>query len=119
LGVAASYAMGIGMEVIQTRTWGLAAELRAMVAEIPGAVLRDIGHDQCAITSFTIDGLDPEKTVSALAKQGIIIGTSTPKSTVLDGVARGLPILMRAAPHYYNTSAELKRLVLALRQMQR
>ncbi|MBT3534489.1 MAG: aminotransferase, partial [Rhodospirillaceae bacterium] len=48
---------------------------------------------------------------------GIVIGASTPSSTRLDAEARDLPVVMRAAPHYYNTEQELKQFVQALRAL--
>ena len=42
---------------------------------------------------------------------GIVIGVSDPASTRIDAEDRGLPDLVRASPHYYNTEAEVDRLV--------
>ena len=47
-----------------------------------------------------------------LAKE---IGVSEPSSTRLDAETRGLPILLRAAPHYYNTEEEIYQLSNALK----
>lgn len=114
LGVAVTYAMTIGLEAIQERSWLLATYLREQLTSLPGAQLRDIGNEQCAIASFTIDGLDVGETVSALREQGIVIGASDPASTRLDAERRNLPTVLRAAPHYYNTHEEIDLLVLAL-----
>ena len=62
LGAAAVYADAIGMKDIQKCAWGLAAFLREQLAESKSAKLRDAGAEQCAIVSFTIDGLDPRQT---------------------------------------------------------
>jgi len=114
LGVAADYAMDLGLDHIQKRAWGLADGFRDRLREIPGAKVRDIGSKQCAIVSFTIEGLDPRETVARLRTMDINIGASSPDSTRLDSEARGLPTLLRAAPHYYNTEEELDRAVAAL-----
>lgn len=119
LGAAVDYALEIGLDDIQVRSWGLADELRSKLSEVPGARIRDIGRETCAIVSFTIDGLDPGETVAALNNRHINIGTSSPNSTRLDSEARGLPVLLRAAPHYYNTSEELDRLIAALAALPR
>jgi selenocysteine lyase/cysteine desulfurase len=114
LGAAVQYAAGLGLEAIRDRAWGLAERLRAGIAGLGGARVLDAGREHCAIVSFSIDGLDPRQTVAALNGEGIVIGTSDPDSTRLDAEARGLPVLLRAAPHYYNTPAEVDRLVEAL-----
>ena len=114
LGAAAAYAGEIGIEAIQARAWGLAEELRGRLADLPGGEIRDAGAEHCAIVSFTIDGLDPRQTVAALSDQGICIGASDAASTRLDAERRGLPTVLRAAPHYYNTIDEIDQLAAAL-----
>ena len=114
LGAAARYALSIGMDAIQQRAWGLAASLRQKLSEIPGAQIRDTGSQHCAIVSFSIEGLDPVKAVATLRKQNLSIGTTEPDSTRLDAEARELPIIMRAAPHYYNTDEEIDLLISSL-----
>lgn len=117
LGAAANYAMAIGIEPIQQRAWRLADSLRERLATLRGVQLRDIGREQCAIVSFTAKDLDPRQTVADLRERAINIGASDPASTRLDSSARDLPTLLRAAPHYYNTEAELDRLADALGAM--
>jgi cysteine desulfurase/selenocysteine lyase len=114
LGVAAAYAMEIGLGAIKERAWALADGLRERLGSLPGAELRDLGPETCAIVSFTLEGHEPRDVVAALHDKGINIGTSEPDSTRLDAEARRLPNLLRAAPHYYNTEEELDKLVTAL-----
>lgn len=111
LGAACEYAMQIGIDRIQKRTWGLADRLRSGLEQIAGATVRDLGSERCAIVSFTIDGQEPTSTVAELRKLGTIIGTSAPSSTRLDAERRHLPVMMRAAPHYYNTESEIDTLL--------
>ncbi len=111
LGAAVEYALQLGVDAIQTRAWGLADVLRERIEALPGARVRDIGHQRSAIVSFTVEGLDPERTVRELRKRAICIGTSDPATTRLDAQARDLPMLFRASPHYYNSEPELHRLV--------
>lgn len=117
LGAAATYATEIGLEAIKDRARGLADGLRDQLVDLPGAQLRDVGSERCAIVSFTLDGLDPGKTVENLRMQGINIGASEPASTRLDAESRKLPTVMRAAPHYYNTEDDIDQLVLALQKL--
>ncbi len=114
LAVAASYAMEIGLGLIKERAWALADGLRERLGSLPGAELRDLGPETCAIVSFTLEGHEPHDVVAALREKGINIGTSEPDSTRLGAEARRLPNLLRAAPHYYNTEEELDQLVTAL-----
>ncbi len=109
LGVAVDYANALGMGNIETRVRMLASHCRDRLKGIKGAEIRDIGTDQCGIVSFTIEGMDPVATVAGLRAQGIIIGASTPSSTLIDSQRRKLPTVMRMAPHYYNTKAEIDR----------
>ena len=48
---------------------------------------------------------------AAADQAGITIGASDPASTRLDAEARSLPVLVRASPHYYNSEAEIDRLI--------
>jgi len=111
LGAAAVYARAIGIENIQQRARALADSLRDRLLSIPGMRIMDKGSEQCAIVSFTIAGLQARDTVATLRKQGINIGASQPSSTLIDSQSRDLPVLLRAAPHYYNTEDELDKTV--------
>lgn len=114
LGAAVEYAKQIGLKSIQERAWKLADYLREALTDIPGSTLHDIGAEQCAIVSFSIEGMDPRAAVSKLRSENIVIGTSTPESTRIDAEARNLPTVLRAAPHYYNTKKEIDQLIFAL-----
>ncbi len=111
LGVAVDYALAIGMEDIQARCRMLAGRLREGLGRLPGATLRDLGRNPSAIVSLTLAGKDSEAVVAAAGRAGITIGASDPASTLLDAQKRGLPMLIRASPHYYNTESEVDRLV--------
>ncbi len=115
LKVACDYAMALGIEAIEERATMLADTLRARISELEGAKVLDLGAKQCAIVSFTIDGLDPHSTVTALRDKGITIGASSPDSTRLDAEYRNLREMFRAAPHYFNNEADLDALIVALK----
>ena len=119
LGAAVRLANRLGLQAIQARAWGLADYLRNALQELPGAQLRDAGQTRSAIVSFSIDGHDPVRLAARLKAHNIVIGTSTPASTLLDAQARALPTLLRAAPHYYNTRAEIDLLVATLEELTR
>jgi cysteine desulfurase / selenocysteine lyase len=115
LGVAADYALAIGVETIAARCHMLATELRTSLRAIPGVALHDLGPHPAAIVSFSLRGHDADVVKEALAEAGINVSTSTPSSTLLDAIARNLPTLVRASPHYYNTSEEIEALAKAIR----
>ncbi|HKF64243.1 MAG TPA: aminotransferase class V-fold PLP-dependent enzyme [Dongiaceae bacterium] len=111
LGVAVDYALAIGLDAIEARCRLLAGRLRAGLGAISGVKLRDLGRNPSAIVSFTIEGHEAEDIVARAGRAGITIGASDPASTRLDAEARRLPDLVRASPHYYNTEAEVDRLI--------
>ncbi len=114
LGAAIEYALQLGMDDIKQRSWYLADYLRCALADLPGVIVRDLGAERCAIVSFTMAGADALATVEKLRKQNIVIGASEVDSTRLDAESRNLPTMLRAAPHYYNTTQEIDQLMAAL-----
>jgi selenocysteine lyase/cysteine desulfurase len=107
LGAAADYARAIGIEAIQERAFALADALRAALREIPGLTLYDLGKRPCAIVSFAVAGIESEVIEAGLRERGINLSTSSAAYTLLDAAARGLPTMVRASPHYYNTEDEI------------
>jgi len=111
LGAAIDYALDIGMDAIEERCRLLAGRLRRGLAALPGITIRDLGRSPGAIVSFTMAGHGADDIVASSAAAGITIGASDPSSTRIDAELRSLPHLVRASPHYYNTEAEVDRLV--------
>jgi selenocysteine lyase/cysteine desulfurase len=111
LGAAVDYALAVGIGNIERRSRMLANRLRAGLRKIEGATVRDLGRNPSAIVSFTIEGHDSTDVVKKADRAGITIGASDPESTLIDAEKRGLPMLVRASPHYYNTEAEVDRLI--------
>jgi len=112
LGVAVDYALEIGLAPIRERARALADRFRAGIDAIPGGQVTDLGRERSAIVSFSLPGQDnPRATVLALREQGIRIGASDSETTRLDSERRHLPTVFRAAPHYYNTEAEVDRVL--------
>lgn len=111
LGAAVDLALDLGLDAIEARCRLLSGRLRRGLAELPGITLRDLGTAPSAIVSFTVQGHDASAIVREAARAGITIGASSPSSTRLDAEARGLPDLVRASPHYYNTEDEIDRLI--------
>lgn len=111
LGAAVDYALGIGIPAIEARCRMLSGRLRRGLAAIDGVTALDLGRDPSAIVSFTVDGVEAREVVKKALEEGIIIGASEPESTRIDSENRKLADTVRASPHYYNTEAEVDRLI--------
>jgi selenocysteine lyase/cysteine desulfurase len=107
LGVAADYALGVGLDAIQQRITALAADLRERLRAVPGVTVHDRGARQCGIVTFSVAGHAAGEVAAALARRRINVSRSEPEAARHDFDARGLPALVRASVHYYNTEDEL------------
>jgi selenocysteine lyase/cysteine desulfurase len=114
MGRAAAYAMEVGVDAIWERDRMLAENLRETLAGVGGVAVRDIGSVRGAIVTFTVDGYEAATVKAALADRSINVSIVTPNAARYDMEARGLPDLVRASVHYYNTDAEIDRLVAAV-----
>jgi selenocysteine lyase/cysteine desulfurase len=108
LAVAIDYALEWGLQAIRDRVYGLAARLRERLSAMPGITVRDLGAEQCGIVTFTVDGRSPADVKASLAQRAINVTVSSRSSTLLDMDARGLPDVVRASVHYYNTDGEIE-----------
>jgi len=111
LGVAADYALELGVAEIRDRDRALAERLRELLAAVPGVTLRDQGATKGAIVTFTVDGREPRAVQAALAAERINVSTTSTQSARLDLEERGIDELIRASVHYFNTDEEIERLV--------
>ncbi len=114
LGVAVDYALSWGLEPIQARVTALAERLRQQLTAVDGVTVHDQGVRRCGIVTFTVDGVAAEDVQRRLAAQGVNVSVSLVEYARLDLQHRGLPDLVRASVHYYNTDDELDRLISAL-----
>jgi selenocysteine lyase/cysteine desulfurase len=111
LGVAIDYALSLGIDEIWERVHELGERLRAQLGELDGVSVRDLGEKRCGIVTFDATGAGAKEIKAALARERINVTVAPPSSTLLDARERDLPELVRASVHYYNTEAELDRLV--------
>ncbi|HLT17615.1 MAG TPA: aminotransferase class V-fold PLP-dependent enzyme [Acidimicrobiales bacterium] len=111
LGAAVDHALSWGLEAIAERTAALAAGLRGRLAEVPGVTVRDRGARLGAITTFTVEGMEPTDVVARLRAQGTNVSASAATSSQLDLGHRGLAAVVRASVHYVTTEEELDRFV--------
>jgi cysteine desulfurase/selenocysteine lyase len=111
LGVAADYALSIGLEAIRARVYGLAADLRARLEALPGVTVHDRGRERCGIVTFSVAGASAAEVAAALRRERINVSVLPASYARLDFGPRGLDEVVRASVHYYNSEAELDRLV--------
>ena len=114
LGVAVEYALSWGLEAIEARVTALAARLREQLQAIDGVQVHDLGQRRCGIVTFTVDGVPSQEVQRQLAARGVNTSVSHTAESRHDLARRGLPDLVRASVHYYNTEAELDLLAAAL-----
>lgn len=117
LGVAIDYAMTWGIGTIWHFVQNLANVLRERLSELSAVTVRDIGSEKCGIVTFTHERREAEDVVAGLRDQAMNASVTTPASTLLDATSRGLPNMVRASVHYYNTEKEVARFVAAVGAM--
>jgi selenocysteine lyase/cysteine desulfurase len=110
LSAAIRYADSLGMDAIRDRVQALGESLRRRLEAIDGVTVADCGETLCGIVTFFVAGLASIEIARALGRSGINVSVSEVAVARLDLEARGLPDLVRASVHYYNTDEELDRL---------
>lgn len=119
LGAAVDYALELGIEATSERLCELAEQLRASLMDLDGVSVHDKGAVRGGIVTFTIEGRDSVDVQEQLSAQRINTTSSGAGHARLDLLARGLPTLVRASLHYYNTVEEITRFVDAVDSLRR
>ena len=117
LGRAVDYALALGLDAVQERVAGLAEQLRNELAAVPAVTVHDRGIIRCGIVTFSVAGSEAGSIRSRLANHRINVSVApfTEAHSVLTQTAQGPETVVRASVHYYNTEAEIQRLVCLLR----
>ena len=108
LGRAVDYALALGLDRIWATVSERAASLRGRLASIPGVTVRDLGAVQCGIVTFTVDSVESDEIVEALARKNINTVSSSVFSTRYDMESRRQTKFVRASVHYLTTEEEIE-----------
>ena len=113
LGAAVDYLQGLGLDRIAAAEHDLLEYATARLTSIPGLEIVGTAAEKAAVVSFTVRGIHPHDLGTILDSEGVAIRTghhcAMPVMEFL-----GLPATARASFAFYNTRAEVDRLVDAL-----
>jgi len=113
LGAAVDYLESIGLERIAAAEQDLLDYATQRLATIPGLTLVGTAPAKAAVVSFTVDGMHPHDLGTILDHEGVAIRTGHHCAMPVMEFF-GLPATARASFAFYNTRAEVDRLVDAL-----
>lgn len=117
LGAAIDYTLELGVEATSKRILALGSELRSALDTLDAVTTHDKGEIRGGIVTFAVDGIRSEDAQAQLSAQRINTSTSPVGHARLDLPHRGLPTLVRASVHYYNSEDEIDRFVGAVEQL--
>lgn len=107
LGAAIDYALDLTVEKTSIRLKALAEILRSKLASLNQLSIHDQGQDKGGIVTFSIEGLESEVVSQKLRVQKINTSTTAPGAARFDLDHRGIPTVVRASTHYYNSEEEI------------
>ena len=107
LGAAIDYALDLTVEKTSIRLKALAEILRSKLASLNELSIHDQGQDKGGIVTFSIEGLESEVVSQKLRAQKINTSTTAPGAARFDLDHRGIPTVVRASTHYYNSEEEI------------
>lgn len=113
---AVRYARNVGLTNIETRVTDLAGHLREALSEIDDVSIHDLGLKKSDIVTFTKSGFESKAIADGLRTQNMNVSVAPVTAARLDFEARGLPAMVRASVHYFNTQEEITRFVGAVKK---
>ena len=111
LAAAVEYALGVGLVAIAERVQQLAALLRSQLGGLTRVGVHDRGVEKCGIVTFTVAAIAAQDVAARLGAARVNVSVTPVSYSRLDLGSRGLDAVVRASVHYYNTEAEVGRLV--------
>lgn len=113
LGAAVDYLQGINRDAAEAHERDLLEYAEARVRELPGITLVGTAAQRAGVLSFLIDGTHPHDVGMLLDQQGVAVRTGNHcAQPIMDQL--GIPGTIRASFCFYNTRADIDRLVEAL-----
>ncbi|KGD99613.1 aminotransferase class V-fold PLP-dependent enzyme [Rhizobium sp. YS-1r] len=119
LGRALDYALELGLHEIENRCGNLSERLRNGLRNVEGVAVHDLGPKPASIVTFSARDYTAADFKALASRYGFNVSASAPSSTLLDAAARGLPAVVRASPHYYNTEYEIDSFIRFVRDSRR
>jgi cysteine desulfurase/selenocysteine lyase len=113
LGAAVDYLQGLGLERIAAAEHALLEYANARLATVPGLRFVGTAADKAAVVSFTVERVHPHDLGTILDHEGVAIRTGHHCAMPVMEFY-GVPATARASFAFYNTRAEVDRLVDAL-----
>lgn len=114
LAVALDQALERGMGPTSVYLQALAAEMRTQLFAIPGVRVTDPAAASSAIVTFTVEGIEDRVVCDALKERNIFAISIPASHAQWDLGSRGVPSVVRASVHVYNSMSDVGALVAAV-----
>ncbi|QJD77407.1 aminotransferase class V-fold PLP-dependent enzyme [Spirosoma rhododendri] len=108
---AVRYANQLGIEAIAQVNQVLMQRLRTGLSQIDGIDLTDLGSVQSNILTFHSTRQPLATLDTALRQGGVLFTVQHKQGAIIDFTRKGIDWIIRLAPHYFNTEAEIDAVV--------
>lgn len=117
LGVAADYALSLGLENIRDQVRARADAIREKLSACPGISVQDLGIERCGLVTFHHDSIPAAEITAGLLEKGVWVKTIPRAGALLDTTARDIGELVRISAHYFNSGEDLEACLRVLREI--
>jgi cysteine desulfurase/selenocysteine lyase len=111
LAEAVLYANQVGIEAIAQQNQGLMHRLRTGLEQLNGLNLLDWGSHQSNILTFHTARQSLPVLEAALRRERVVFSVQYPHFALIDFQRKGVDWVIRLSPHYFNTLAEMDKVV--------